>query len=415
MSIYTHPLDGYPEFPTDFLSDPEAAIRTLSSRYREQSNRTNTLTNSDDLAEWVKNSKPKVTLWRTGDVVFLFQELVGYKKYVEKLGKTWKGLEPDVDAVWRMDGLLDKAWKERLMYDLDKYDHTGYRLPSEFTVSEQGTSTKITSYINNLTLPGHDVLFHLILEKTFTQMLPLFDHALADLAGGGCLRDRSTRTVYYTISEDKYIGDYHSDNEGLLSNAWTPPKMVASRMLQGKTVKVVRMLEVRFSPSNPVYQDANPQIDGMANERRIATGMYLYEEFNVIDVSIGFKHRDFYPDREEMRRLHDSEGLLCRRDIGTTVMKENRAIVFPNVYESILRGTKQLGKLPEEVFQSILGYCVGTIMPLNKAVEYKKNTVWDREYMMRYGINYDDDDEYDKPIQYYNHYEYDDGDFDDWF
>ncbi|KAF3192937.1 hypothetical protein TWF225_011719 [Orbilia oligospora] len=234
MSIYTHPLDGYPEFPTDFLSDAEAAIRTLSSRYREQSNWTNTLTNSNDLAEWVKNSKPKVTLWRTGDVVFLFQELVGYKKYVEKLGKTWKGLEPDVDAVWRMKGLLDKTWKERLMYenirdlldqfmyafaynetftlksgefsqlpfrlpnepDLDKYDHTGYRLPSEFTVSEQGTSTKITSYINNLTLPGHDVLFHPILEKTFTQMLPLFDHALADLAGGGCLRDRSTRTVY---------------------------------------------------------------------------------------------------------------------------------------------------------------------------------------------------------------------------
>ncbi|TGJ74918.1 hypothetical protein EYR41_001875 [Orbilia oligospora] len=396
MSIYTHPLDGYPEFPTDFLSDAEAAIRTLSSRYREQSNWTNTLTNSNDLAEWVKNSKPKVTLWRTGDVVFLFQELVGYKKYVEKLGKTWKGLEPDVDAVWRMKGLLDKTWKERLMYDqfmyafaynetftlqsgefsqlpfrlpnepdLDKYDHTGYWLPSEFTISEQGTSTKITSYINNLTLPGHDVLFHPILEKTFTQMLPLFDHALADLAGGGCLRDRSTRTVYYTIGEDDYIGDYHSDNEGLLSNAWTPPKMVASRMLRGKPSRM--------------------QIHKSMNERIIATGMYLYEEFNVTDVSIEFKHRDFYPDREEMRRLHDSEGLLCRRDVGTTVMKENRAIVFPNVYERY-------------------------ILPFQ--LQDRKRC---GEYMMRYGINYDDDDEYDKPIQYYNHYEYDDGDFDDWF
>ncbi|KAF3259374.1 hypothetical protein TWF132_001366 [Orbilia oligospora] len=179
------------------------------------------------------------------------------------------------------------------------------------------------------------------------------------------------------------------------------------------------MLEVRLSPSNPVYQDANPQIDGMANERIIATGMYLYEEFNVTDVSIEFKHRDFYPDREEMRRPHDSEGLLCRMDVGTTVMKLQTTRTVPpqqpGQFESILRGTKQLVKLPEEVFQSILGYCVGTIMPLNKAVEYKKNTVWDREYMMRYGINYDDDDEYDKPIQYYNHYEYDDGDFDDWF
>ncbi|KAF3211121.1 hypothetical protein TWF191_010997 [Orbilia oligospora] len=53
-------------------------------------------------------------------------------------------------------------------------------------------------------------------------------------------------------------------------------------------------------------------------------------------------------------------------------------------------------------------------MPVDKAVEYKKYMVWDREYMMRYGIDYDDDDEYEKPIQYYDHYEYDDGDFDDW-
>ncbi|KAF3192936.1 hypothetical protein TWF225_011718 [Orbilia oligospora] len=135
------------------------------------------------------------------------------------------------------------------------------------------------------------------------------------------------------------------------------------------------MLEVRLSPSNPVYQDANPQIDGMANERIIATGMYLYEEFNVTDVSIEFKHRDFYPDREEMRRPHDSEGLLCRMDVGTTVMKENRAIVFPNVYERY-------------------------ILPLQ--LQDRKRC---GEYMMRYGINYDDDDEYDKPIQYYNHYD----------
>ncbi|KAF3310914.1 hypothetical protein TWF173_009151 [Orbilia oligospora] len=525
MPIYTHPLDGSPKFPTNYLSDTEAALRTLSSRYREQSNWTNTLTNSKDLAEWVKNSKPKVTLVRTSDVDFLFQELVGYKKYVEKLEKTWKGLGPDVDAVWRMDGLLDKTWKKRLvdaaatlaevpnknrgwpanspkeqirdlldpfMYafvynetfalkngefsqlpprlpnepDLEQYDHTGYWLPSEFIISEQGTSTKISSYINNLTLPGQDVLFHPILEKTFTQMLPLFDHALADLAGGGCLRNRSTRTASYTIGEDDYIGDYYSDNEGQPGNAWTPPKMVASRMLRGKTVKViVRLLEVGLSPSNPIYQNPDPEIDGMANERIIATGMYLYAQQNVTNVSIEFKHRDFYPDREEMRRVRDSEGLLCRRDVGTTSMKENRAIVFPNVYEryilpfklqnkqrdgfvkilcfhlcdptdketnqklqttrtvppqqpgqfeSMLRNTRRLGNLPEDVFQSILGYCIGTIMPMKKAMEYKETMVDDRGSTMLFGVNYDDDDKYDEIIE--NDYdEYGDGDFDDWF
>ena len=55
----------------------------------------------------MKNLKPKVALHQDGDVEFSFRELVGYKRYVERLGKTWKRLEPDVDEVWRMDGLLD--------------------------------------------------------------------------------------------------------------------------------------------------------------------------------------------------------------------------------------------------------------------------------------------------------------------
>ncbi|KAK6520047.1 hypothetical protein TWF506_000337 [Arthrobotrys conoides] len=527
MPIYTHPLDGSPRFPTRLPSDTETALRTLSSRYREQSNWTATLTNSKDLAEWINNSKPKVTLYRASDVKFLFDELLGYKNYVGKLKKTWKGFEPDVDAVWRMDGLLDKVWKKKLMdaastlasvpkkargwptnppksavedlIDPSMYaliygqtlalkngefsqvalsspnepsqDHTGCWLPSEFIISEQGTSTKISSYINNLTLPGQDVLFHPILEKAFTKMLPLFDHALADLAGGGCSRNRSTRTVSYTIGEDDYIGDYCSDDEGPPGNAWTPPKIVASRMLRGKTVNVVvRMLEVKLSANSPVYQAAEPYIDGLANERIIATGMYLYAKQNVTDVSIEFKLRDFYPDREEIRNAAGVEGLLSRRDVGTTSMKENRAIVFPNVYEKrilpfqlqnrkrygfvkilcfhlcdptheetnkmlqttrtvppqqpgqfeqILRDTKQLGKLPEEIFQSILGYCVGTILPVKKAMEYKDLMVGDREHMMRWGVNYDSDENYDEPI-IYNDYEggteYGGGGFDDfWF
>ncbi|KAK6496855.1 hypothetical protein TWF481_001839 [Arthrobotrys musiformis] len=461
--IYPHPFDG------------NLASQRIPSKQLK------------DIAEWAReNANLLVGFLRGGDVEFFYRELGGYREYVEGLkGTEFEGIEPGVDAVWKMDGVLGEALrgglkdavstlkttpnKERgwpaakpidpskqqyrdllnpymypILYNLTTslengefnlisvrppyktgQDRMGCWLPSEFKISENG-NCKISSYINNLTLPGQDVLFHPIFERVFMKMVPLFDHALADLAGKGWQRKRCGKAVGFTME-----GDYYSDDEdgmpGPAEKAWTPPKIVTGRMLRGKTVKVVvRMEEVKLVPQDPLYRDDSRHVDGMANERIVATGVYLYDQENVTTPSIAFKRRNYNFAQDEFERFPsdgnmyytDAAGIApSRRDVGTTLMKENRAIVFPNLYEQnicpfqlkdkkkpgfikllyfhlcdpahettrklpttrtvppqqpgqfekILRDTKQLGKLPESAFQSILGYCIGNVITVEKA------------------------------------------------
>ncbi|KAF3929062.1 hypothetical protein ABW20_dc0104574 [Dactylellina cionopaga] len=179
-----------------------------------------------------------VLTWDAKDVAFAYKELTeSYKPYVEELRGKGLSLEPDIDGVWRSDNLIDESLRKELIdavgtlenvseeqkdwhpgskkqvLDLVhpslwpiiygrsislldgepakkpeemKKDKRGFSeqfcwLPSEFEISADGKETKIASYINNLASETQKELFYPILEKIFTQFVPLFNHVLGDL------------------------------------------------------------------------------------------------------------------------------------------------------------------------------------------------------------------------------------------
>lgn len=137
-------------------------------------------------------------------------------------------------------------------------------LPSEFKVSEDGKSTKILSYINNLSLPGQDVLMHPILENVFTKLVPSFNHLLADLAAGSWRRKRCQgRYPLFTMDDEPF------------ATRWKPPYISALGNIQGKTLAVVtRMVEIRLTPAEPAYNSHDWHVDGVAVCLKYLSGLF---------------------------------------------------------------------------------------------------------------------------------------------
>ncbi|KAF3212122.1 hypothetical protein TWF106_010052 [Orbilia oligospora] len=293
---YPHPLEAS---PAQALSYHDQCLREFSAAIRNKPNWTTKVTNRKLMVKWIREAALQdsqefceenylVPIWDTDSIKFVTEELVdGYKAYVESLREEGSCIEPDLDCVWRADGLVEeevrgqlidavatlenvpekkKDWHPGsggLVLDLvhpsmwpiiygktisstdgkpiqypkeatvpgeieDSDDEDDYYnndddddeddedaqerrreeklleaqklngwstkfcwLPSLFQVSPDGKSTKIKSYINNLSTPDQKELFYPILEKIFTKFVPMFNHVLADLAGG---RDRIYRT-----------------------------------------------------------------------------------------------------------------------------------------------------------------------------------------------------------------------------
>ncbi|KAF3089608.1 hypothetical protein TWF102_009607 [Orbilia oligospora] len=265
---YPHPLDTCPRPSTiPPLSFHDYILRKFSCSIRNQPNWTTLVTNRKLMSQWIQRSAYQdgdkfsektegfCLVWDSEDIKFAHEELVErYKPYVEELREKGCFIEPDVDCVWRADGVIleelreklinaastleklpedKKTWapaREGIVQDLihpswwpivygrtllpngetitcpfesesksesksqcSKGWSTGFCwLPSEFKISPDGKSTSIESYINNLTDPEQQKLFHPILEEVFTQFIPLFNHVLADLNEK---RDLSHRTT----------------------------------------------------------------------------------------------------------------------------------------------------------------------------------------------------------------------------
>ncbi|KAK6496856.1 hypothetical protein TWF481_001840 [Arthrobotrys musiformis] len=416
---YPHPSDEDFEFPARYPSKKEDALLCLSRRYREEPNWTATITKNltKGFIERLRKLDPHVDdyLKTRHDITFMLKELKAYKCFIETLPPEYKGVEPDIDGVWRMDGVLDEVWRQRLCDAvsilentpneergwptdpapshmtrdlLDPYMYanvpgktkipeipewitpqasslpypigfiyTGVWLPSEFQISENNNSTKILSYINNLTLQGPDLLFHPILERIFTNMVPLFDYALADLENCGWERKRAVWDFNYFPESYFYHHDDDDDDDDdeyapggkgkskknpiidkeKFMDPWTAPDVASSEKLQGKTVKVVvRMVETKLTPEHPVCLDGDyePDLYGMQKERIVATGVYLYAQENITNPSIRLSHRDLHPDKWEKFRWMTAESSingdeiedivfdrLIKRLIGDTLMK----------------------------------------------------------------------------------------------
>ncbi|EGX46503.1 hypothetical protein AOL_s00109g75 [Orbilia oligospora ATCC 24927] len=497
--IYPHPLEEGSSIALTFI---DQALRNFSTAIRKKPDWKKKIMDRKIMAKWIQEaavqdsqrlgySYPTVIVWDARTIEFVDQELKAYKNYIEELQASGSCIEPDIDAVWRADGLVDEELRQQLIdavavlenvpeekkdwhpgtnntvlnlvhpslwpiiygrsvdtdgkiiqcplrafepgsyihsYNEDAYsgesDYNsddsgdGYRdydvnrdsrvvepsradrymngwskrfcwLPSEFEVSADGTSTKISSYINNLNGPGQKELFYPILEKIFSKFVPMFNHLLADLNENNHRRHRSGSptevtdyhgqeskrripTEVYNDAWERLISEYENDQEltvdfvnlaleyidsdnydeseideheiwdlgsVYLQRAWSPPKITDDVKLNGKTVKViVKLANIILTPENPVYNGGNWHVEAMTNERIVATGIYYYSQENITDSELRFRRtvqvdRNPHVQWSNWGTVHDMNASYGVQELGRMETIDNRAIVFPNVYQ----------------------------------------------------------------------------------
>ncbi|KAF3130425.1 hypothetical protein TWF703_008222 [Orbilia oligospora] len=271
----------------------------------------------------------------------------------------------------------------------EKFSTESCWLPTDFEISPVGKSTKILSYISNLSNPGQGELFHPILERVFTGFVPLFHHLLAEMAEDGWRKSRCEKR-YFTKGYDGYpnasarhkpgrgwyrpklyalrseylktfeeiLGQFKAGEEMnidilrecvnydydigrgdkvLIGNQWklgsggklTLSKDSETTKLEGKTVKVfVRILGFEVTPKSIELSSKKWVLPGSSHERIIATGVYCYSQENVADARIGLRRNDFTAYR--------SSRLPKPQEIDGALIKENRTVLFTSNYEYCL-------------------------------------------------------------------------------
>lgn len=152
-----------------------------------------------------------------------------------------------------LDGNFQMVPKPRFLNEEHLDNYTCW-LPTEYEVAEDGKSTKIHSYINNLTLSGQNKLLHPFFETIFMKFVPSFNHVLADLDRYPWRRGWEPPETYTEINR-----------EFAAKHLWTPPEISSAHKLEGKTVNIVtRLINIELTPDKPVYEDFDWHTDGVA-------------------------------------------------------------------------------------------------------------------------------------------------------
>lgn len=179
-------------------------------------------------------------------------------------------------------------WREQTLdFGITTSKHFQW-LPSEFLVDKNGR-VKIASYINNLHPHRHKDLYR-TLEKIFGKFVPMFEKVLK--------RQQTPRRIRVDFEEFLYKNS-HRDPEGERIRVPFVPEIPEFRpredtssylSLKGRRLQViVKLANIELTPENPAYQGGSWHVEGMLNERIVATGIYYYSSQNITNSRLGFQ------------------------------------------------------------------------------------------------------------------------------
>ncbi|KAJ7499568.1 hypothetical protein FB451DRAFT_1205882 [Mycena latifolia] len=252
-------------------------------------------------------------------------------------------------------------------------------LPSDFSVdATDGSVTLVSSYINNLDPAKHKPLYRLI-ESVLTAFVPLFERVLSQINGQDqdlyrdvrpgsgrimvervfgtwsgysnkyagvsvpCVWDEEpeyihgmTNEQYEKLREDapKRLPEAYAEYTGELE------KTIVPYSLRGRTIQcIVKLANIHLTPENPEYKGGSWHVEGMVNERIVASGIYYYEEENISESRLAFRVITSPPvyhqqdDNMCMDILYGMErNSPCCQDLGSITTSAGRALAWPNIY-----------------------------------------------------------------------------------
>ncbi|EGW33612.1 uncharacterized protein SPAPADRAFT_136773 [Spathaspora passalidarum NRRL Y-27907] len=221
------------------------------------------------------------------------------------------------------------------------------------------------SYINNLHPINHKDLYGSI-ENIFNSILPGLNYTLTRYASKEYLRVQVpvgsaaySEDYHRQINEmyDRLVGDdaesgleekleeFESDKSAYVLDIkprWEErpefDKVIDLKTFENVKV-VVKLANIELTPERPSYSGGSWHVEGTINEDIIATVLYYYDMENITESKLSFRTAFEDPGYEQgdafynmyFYGLQDEDVMV--RNIGSVEAKENRVVVFPNMYQ----------------------------------------------------------------------------------
>ena len=219
-------------------------------------------------------------------------------------------------------------------------------LPAEVDLDAAGNA-HFASYINNLCCDAAHAGLYDALGATLSAFLPLFERVLADLKA-----PRPKRIKMDSIEPPE-------PPEGMdEEEVWNLPMMLPApapefslppsptamlppyATLRGKRLQViVKIADIVLTPEAPEYPGGVWHIEGMANERIVATGIYYAVVDNISESLLHFRAAVEDPAYEQgdgagCEAVYGLDGnVALNQPLGYIVVRQGKAIAFPNLYQ----------------------------------------------------------------------------------
>ncbi|RPD53852.1 hypothetical protein L226DRAFT_495143 [Lentinus tigrinus ALCF2SS1-7] len=290
-------------------------------------------------------------------------DLIHPSLYCFRIGKSlvnttpeYRSLHPEKDPLASCP--LDKYLDDRDDLDVDNLDQTISRdfqwLPTLFEVSE--TEVECKGYINNLHPIKHAPLYPAI-SSILQRFVPMFEKVLSDSAS-----PIPKRVIEVDVFDwYSHLPNQEPGEEGYVAwkaNRWplipdppsfTPP-IEEDRVnfdLRGGSLRViVKLANIILTPENPVYPGGSWHVEGMENEKIVATGLYYYASENITESRLAFRMQvGTDPECSDMEyQRNDGQGWRAafglsnedsalNQELGYILAEEDKCVAFPNIYQ----------------------------------------------------------------------------------
>ncbi|KAG8931359.1 hypothetical protein FRC01_001461 [Tulasnella sp. 417] len=235
-------------------------------------------------------------------------------------------------------------------------------LSTDFEIAQDGNSAKAVSYINNLH-PSHTELYSVI-EALVARFSLIFDRVLTDLANyeeswhlritGGYSFDNEDEEEPEQEDEEEWEAYEARKETWNMQRAISLPtvpsdgytmdisKRPKTYTIRGKTAQIiVKLANIHLTPEKPVYPGGSWHVEGMVNERIIASGIYYYDSENIGESQLQFRAVVSAEDLEYEQS--DELGIMRvwgitrftggSQIVGATPTHAGRCLAFPNIYQ----------------------------------------------------------------------------------
>lgn len=234
-------------------------------------------------------------------------------------------------------------------------------LPTLMHYDKSANGYKIASYINNLH-PIHFKPLYDIIESIFNLALPGLELVLSRYQSDPITRIeipdpfdayedsfKAQLEKYNSIIDDNERSQKINELMKQKHRSMKPVRIKYDRPYKTnyidlrsnfQNLKIIpKLTNVELTPEHPRYDGGSWHVDGTINEDIVATIVYYYDSENIADSKIAFRatyDEPFYDDRDEsyveqFYGIQDDE--VLNKEIGSVDCKENRLLIFPNIFQ----------------------------------------------------------------------------------